>query len=104
MTLSTPERGEAETASCPSSVSFAMTCDPMSPVPPMTKIFMIEPFEIECRVWAPGTEPLLDSSAGPTLVDSDACTASDGSLLDSIDCVRGGCPRAISSRFLKSTA
>jgi hypothetical protein len=37
------ERGEAQTASCPSPVRLAMTCGPMSQLPPITRIFMIEP-------------------------------------------------------------
>lgn len=46
VTLLTPELGEAATASCPSSVRFATTCDPISPVPPITKIFIAPPFKI----------------------------------------------------------
>src|SRR3954451_14256285 len=40
--VSTPEAGEAATASCPSSPSMVTTWDPMSPVPPMTTIFMMD--------------------------------------------------------------
>ena len=36
-----PRRGEAGTASCPCSVSLATSFEPMSPVPPMTTIFMV---------------------------------------------------------------
>ena len=39
----TPRRGEAGTASWPCSVSPPTTFEPMSPVPPMTTIFMIHP-------------------------------------------------------------
>src|SRR5262245_48025905 len=36
----TPELGEAATASCPCSRTLVTSFDPMSPVPPMTTIFM----------------------------------------------------------------
>src|SRR5712692_1641964 len=39
--LLTPVLGDATTASCPCSRSFLTSFDPMSPVPPMTTIFMI---------------------------------------------------------------
>src|SRR5260370_15413551 len=37
----TPEVGDAATTSCPCSRSFLTSFDPMSPVPPITTIFMI---------------------------------------------------------------
>src|SRR5690242_11633078 len=37
----TPESGDAATASCPRSPSFFTTFDPMSPLPPITTIFML---------------------------------------------------------------
>ncbi|HAM02188.1 MAG TPA: hypothetical protein DCQ30_08160 [Acidimicrobiaceae bacterium] len=37
-------QGDAGTASCPSSLSLATTCDPISPLPPITNTFMITPF------------------------------------------------------------
>src|SRR5262249_20869477 len=37
----TPEDGDAATTSCPRSRSFPTSFDPMSPVPPITTIFMI---------------------------------------------------------------
>src|SRR5437763_3096194 len=37
---STPVDFECGTASCPAAVRFLTTCDPISPVPPMTAIFM----------------------------------------------------------------
>src|SRR3984893_17514574 len=37
----TPDLGDAATASCPCSRSFGTSLDPMSPVPPITTIFMI---------------------------------------------------------------
>src|SRR6201991_4968638 len=40
----TPVWGAAATASCPFSLRFVMTCEPMRPVPPMTTIFMGKPF------------------------------------------------------------
>src|SRR6185503_18110950 len=36
----TPDLGDAATASCPSALSFVTTFDPMSPLPPMTTIFI----------------------------------------------------------------
>ena len=40
VSVSTPVSGDAATASCPASPSLVTTLDPMSPVPPMTTIFM----------------------------------------------------------------
>src|SRR4051812_24868444 len=39
--VSTPEDGEAATASWPCAASVATTSEPISPVPPMTTIFMV---------------------------------------------------------------
>src|SRR5260370_13069025 len=39
----TPELGDAATASCPCSRSLVTSLDPMSPLPPMTTIFIIIP-------------------------------------------------------------
>src|SRR5215813_12554304 len=36
----TPVLGAAATASCPSALSFVMSFDPISPVPPITTIFI----------------------------------------------------------------
>jgi hypothetical protein len=45
LSVSTPVRGEAATASWPWSASFSTTFEPMSPVPPMTMIrAMVLPF------------------------------------------------------------
>ena len=41
MRVLTPEAGDAATTSCPCSRSFLTSFDPMSPVPPITTIFMI---------------------------------------------------------------
>src|SRR5262249_48952824 len=41
VTLLTPELGAAATPSCPCSRSLLTSFDPMSPVPPITRIFMI---------------------------------------------------------------
>src|SRR5258708_20641172 len=41
---STPVDGAAGTASCPAAVSFRTTCEPVSPVPPMTASFMVLTF------------------------------------------------------------
>src|SRR5947209_1448362 len=46
LSVSTPDRGEAETASWPNSRSWATTCEPISPLPPMTTNFMIRPFQL----------------------------------------------------------
>jgi hypothetical protein len=40
--VSTPVAGEAATVSWPCSVRLATTLDPMSPVPPMTTILMVD--------------------------------------------------------------
>jgi hypothetical protein len=40
LSRSTPVDGECGTASRPLAFSILTTCDPMSPVPPMTAIFM----------------------------------------------------------------
>ena len=40
----TPVLGAAARASCPSCVSLLTTFEPMSPVPPITTIFMTSPF------------------------------------------------------------
>ncbi len=41
---STPVDGECGTAWCPRAFRIVTTCDPMSPVPPMTAIFMFMTF------------------------------------------------------------
>src|SRR3954454_10284895 len=43
VSVSTPEAGEAATASCPWRLRSVTTFDPMRPVPPMTTIFMMGP-------------------------------------------------------------
>lgn len=44
LSRSRPVDGECGTASCPSAARILTTCDPMSPVPPMTAIFMMSAF------------------------------------------------------------
>src|ERR1700751_2032920 len=41
VTVLTPDLGAAATASCPCSRSFSTSLDPMSPVPPITTIFIM---------------------------------------------------------------
>src|SRR5262245_24601200 len=41
VTVLTPDEGEAETASCPRSRSRGISFFPMSPLPPITTIFML---------------------------------------------------------------
>ena len=50
----TPDQGDAGTASWPCSWSVVTTFEPMSPVPPITTIFMGWPFLVmsEGTVWA----------------------------------------------------
>ena len=40
LSRSTPVDGDCGTASCPLAFRILTTCDPMSPVPPMTAIFI----------------------------------------------------------------
>src|SRR3989442_3358826 len=44
----TPELGDAGTASCPCLRNQVTTLDPISPVPPITTIFMIVSFQAAC--------------------------------------------------------
>src|SRR5499425_2694995 len=44
VTVLTPELGDAATASCPCSRNLVTTFDPMSPLPPITTIFMMVTF------------------------------------------------------------
>lgn len=51
----TPVFGAAACASCPSVDSFATTFEPISPVPPITTIFMIQPFARSREAMTPMT-------------------------------------------------
>src|SRR5689334_2580858 len=59
----TPELGDAETASWPCSRNFVMTFDPISPLPPMTTIFIvITSFQIIRLGLRPGQSNLISLS------------------------------------------
>src|SRR6516162_7176027 len=52
----TPELGDAAIVSCPCSRNLATSFDPMSPLPPITTIFMITSFGVRCNAprYGPG--------------------------------------------------
>src|SRR6185369_4013696 len=67
----TPSRGDAGTASCPFSARMATTFEPMSPVPPITTIFMDSPSFLPMWCRRPGPRANLVEHArkgvsGPT--------------------------------------
>src|SRR5262245_50586334 len=54
----TPELGKADTASCPGLRSLLTTFDPMSPLPPITTIFIIA-FSFLCSFFCTDLSPAL---------------------------------------------
>jgi hypothetical protein len=63
----TPDLGEAATASCPDSRSLLTSFDPMSPLPPITTIFMIA-LSFLCTFFCTGLLPALMPLSGSAVL------------------------------------